>query len=215
MAKDAPSWTPVEAAADWLRGKTADDFAIIEAEGRPTFLTDIRRRNVKTGELESVPVRVRMPNATDRIKARFDALEWVRALGKLKDRPSWEEACRQLGAEYVDQIDSVCLLARCMRDHDAPEHQHQHYSNLDGMYGRRSLLDLWERVNELEKLEDPRIDELTEDQFWTLIAAIDRTRSLGPLAGISGRARDNFVHSMAFRLSASRKDSSSSPSTET
>lgn len=199
----------------WMDGKTAADLDIIEADGRAAVLATIDQRDAKTGEVKQAPVRIWPPNHLDRAKARIDALEWVREIAQLKDRPTWTEACEMLGEAYVDQLDTVCLLARCTRDHDAPQHQHLTPQALDHAYGRGALMQLWEKLGHLTQQQDPRVDDLSEEQFWALVGAIDRARNAGPLVGISGPARDSFVLGMAQRLATSRKPSSSSPSTAT
>lgn len=210
-----PDWTPAEAAANWINGKTSEDFSILESEdGRQSYAEVVNRRNAK-GDLESVRVRVWPPDPLDKAKARVDALEWVQQIAKLDARPTWTSACELLGETYVDQLDTVCLLARCIRDHDDPNHQHLAYDELLRRYRFAPLMELWEKLDYISVLQDPRANELGEEDFWRLVDGIDKAKNVGPLAAISGRARDSCVLTMACLLAASRRNSSSSPSTAT
>jgi hypothetical protein len=199
----------------FLAGKTETDLDVMEHEGRAAVLEHVRRRDPKTHAVQNVPVRVWPPTHLEKVKARIEALGWLQQIAKLSSRPTWKEAEELVGHEYIDQLDTVCLLARCARDEDAPEHQHMHYEDLDRHYGRASLLELWERVGAHAAEQDPRITELDEDRFWELLLAIDKMKSVLPLVVLGGDERDSFVLTMASRLASSRKRSSSSPSTET
>ena len=211
-AATPPEWRPGD--PGWLAGKTEGDLDIIEHEGRAAVLESIRRKDPKTGETQNVPVRVWPPTHQEKIKARIEALEWLQRLAKLQVRPSWEEANKLVG-DYIDQLDTVCLLARCCRDYDAPEHQHMHFEDFDRYYGRASLLELWERIGAHASEQDPRIGQLDESRFWDLVAAIDKMKSVLPLVVLAGDERDSFVLTMASQLANSRKHSSSLPSTAT
>lgn len=207
--KKQHEWLDRDGVAEWFAGKAPEDLDIIEHEGRFAILETIHRRKPNSTAIESTLVRVWIPNHLDKAKARVECLGWVQELCRLPERPSWTEACEQLGEAYVDQLDTVCLLARCVRDHDAPEHQHLLYKDLDARYGRSALMDLWERLNHHDFQADPRQHELTEDGFWAAVQAIDRVRNPSPLAAIDGAARDSLVTSMAVRLWSSRQSSSS------
>lgn len=199
----------------WMDDKTAADLDIIEADGREAVLATIDQRNAKTGEIKRTSVRIWAPSHLDRAKARVDALEWIKDIYDLATRPTWVEACGLFGEVYVDQLDTICLLARCTRDHDAPQHQHLGPQALDHTYGTGALMTLWEKLGHLVEQQDPRVDELSEVQFWALVGSIDKARNVGPLVVISGRARDNFVLGLVQRLAISHKPNSSLPSTAT
>jgi hypothetical protein len=211
-AATPPQWRAHDGLRSWLQGKTGDDLDVIEFGPRPAYLEHIVRRNPKSGERESVAVRICAPTHVDRCRARIEALEWVQKLARLDKRPTWQEACDVFGPVYVDELDTVCLVARITRDHDAPEHQHRGYEALDELYGRASVMDLWERINVLDAWTDPRATELSEDDFWAVVATIDKVKNTSPLAAIAGGARDSFVTSMASRLLNFRISKSPSPS---
>jgi hypothetical protein len=210
-----PEWRDEDATVGWLRGKTPEDLDIIEFEGRPSYLDSIVRRNPKTGEVQSVPVRIISPSHMMKAKARMDALEWLAKAFKLKERPSWTEGIRLVGEAYLDTLDTVCLVARCTRDHDDPRHPHMHYEELDKYYVRSSIITLWESICQHDDGEDPRRDELGEEEFWTVVKAIEGARNCGPLVAIAGGARDAFVTSMASRLASYQTSKPCWPSTET
>lgn len=214
--RDAPpDWKPTEAAVPvWLQGVQPEDLDAVELEGRYYYRTALQRRDDK-GALQEVLVRVTVPTNFDKARARVDSLEWVQKLARLKARPTWEEAQKLFGEEYVDQLDTLCLVARITRDEDDPNHQYMWYEDLDRYHTRRSLEALQAQVHALDALSDPRQLELTEEQFWATVGAIDRVRNCSPLVAIDGRAQDSFVTTMASRLWASRTSESGSPSTPT
>ena len=210
-----PQWRKSEGLCEWLKGKSNDELDIIEFGARAAYLIHIDRRNPRTGEREQVKVRVLATNHVDKCKARIDALRWCQTLAGLKERPNWAEACAIFGEVYVDELDTVCLVARLCRDHDAPEHQHQHYEALDQLYGRASIIALWERLCLLEDWTDPRISDMSDEEFWAAVTAIDRVKNSSPLVAIAGAERDSFVTSMATRLLSFRTRKSPSGSGET
>jgi len=203
--KPKPKWGPSDGLKSWLEGKTADDLDVIEFADRPAYLETINRRNPSSGVRESLKVRICAPSHLDRAKARIEALEWCTKVAKHKGaRLNWGEACNIFGEVYVDEMDTVCLVARCCRDEDDPQHQHMHYESLDAFYGRASIVDLWERLCLLDAWTDPRVDDVDEDDFWAVVERIDKVKNASPLVAIAGGARDGFVTSMASRLMSYR-----------
>lgn len=206
--KKPPLWLKRDGLAEWFAGKDPAELDVVEVEGRFAIEETIHRRMMKTGEIESVLVRVWVPTSYDRAKSRIDCLEWIKRFARTKERPTWTEACELLGPAYVDELDTVCLLARCVRDHDAPEYQHLLPELLDERYGRSALIDFWDRLNHHDFQADPRSHEMDEETFWGVVQGIAKVRNCSPLAAIDGRVRDSFVLTMAERLWSSRTSSS-------
>lgn len=203
---EEPQWEPApqEDVAKWLAGKTPADFDAIEVAGRAMYPELIRRRNPRTGKIEAVRVLMKVPDQTEQMLARLEALDWCRGVAKLDSRPTKQEAEALWGADYFDQLDTIFLLARCLYDHEPlQDGNHPRYmtaENLAKMHPTSSLVDVYERLSHYQAVEDPRIIELDETQFVNTVLAIARVKNLSPLVVIDGRAHGIFVATMAERL---------------
>jgi len=206
---------------EWLGGKSPEELDVVEFEHRSLYPDTIKRRNPKDpSEILEKPIRLRVPNSRDRALARLDALQWAAELMKQQGHKPPEaltipnaEAC--FGRVYFDELDTKCLLARCILEHDAPHMQYLLPELLDKNHEHASLMELWDRLNFYVSLEQVQVQELTEERFLAIVAAIDRRRNLSPFVAIGGSARDSFIISMASRLQSFLTRSCCSPSTET
>lgn len=213
---EPPQWepSPPDAIAMWLAGKTPADFDAIEAEGRVMYPEVIRRRDPKSDALQEVPIYLRTPTTLEQVRARVEALVWVQKAAKLKERPTMDQAEAIFGREYFDSIDTLFLLERCIFDREplkeggayAPYMLAEH---LDKLHPKAALHDVYQRLSFYQAIEDPRIHELTENEFSQAVAAIAKVRNLSPLVAIDGRAHASFFVSMADRLTSSPTPSSS------
>lgn len=211
-----PQWRAApKSATQWLAGKTRQDLECLELEGRPLYRDAIRRRNPKTGEVEEVPVRLRTPTPLEQTRARLDASRWVAKLAGKAGTITVAEAAAQVGEQQLDALETICVLALCIREDEPP---HGQYATADilasGQFPRAALWDMWDRVAWHLDNEDPRVADITEEQFWVLVEAIDKTRNLSPLVALAGATRDSCVTSMASRLWSYRTGRSCSGSTE-
>jgi hypothetical protein len=198
-----PEWKPISAAGRWFANKDAAALDMLERDGRFYYDDCVERVEPGTGERKEIRVRVGAPTHHEKMKARIDALDIVKRLAKLSSRPTMEEAEKLIGSGYFDQVDTICLLARCIRDHDDPAHQYMTPEDLDHYHSAGSLSALWERLNWYANREDPQLEEVDETTFWDMLRAIDKRRDCSPLLVIAGRARDTFIVSMASRLLSS------------
>lgn len=207
--------------ADWFNGKSAAELDALEFQGRRLYAATIRRKDPRTGEVRERKVRLRVPSAADKAMAAIDALQWVRRMAserrvKLPELFTKEQAEGLVGAERFDALDTLCILARSVYEHDAPHDPlHQDAETLEREYDHGSLEELWSKLDQLQKIEDPREQALDEEQFLAVVATIAKRRNLSPLAVIAGPALDSFVISMAVRLQSYQTPKSGSPSTET
>ena len=204
---------------DWLAGKRPEDLDILELEdGRRLYPDALKRRKKGSDELEVVPVRIRPPSSRDKALARLDALSWARDLAAevRRDVPpdfTISQAEAIFGREYVDELDTKCIVARCTHDWDEPHDQYMLPRMLDEHYDHGSIYDLWDRICFWFERSDVRVDKLDREAMITVLAAIDRVRNVSPLVAIAGGARDSFIVSMASQLHNFLTDKSSSPST--
>lgn len=205
-AKTEPQWTPSppEAVAKWLEGKTLAELDAVELAGRALYPETLKRYNTaKRGAVEEIAIMLRVPTTLEQARSRVAALEQVQKICRLDKRPTMAEAEAILGSTYFDNLDTVQLLSLCILDAEPLDGVHPRYmfaDDLDRCHPRGSLLEVFERLNHYSSLEDPRIGEVTEDQFNQVVAAIARIGNLSPLLVIDGSARDNFMITMARRL---------------
>jgi hypothetical protein len=192
---------------DWLAGKRPEDLAIIEHEGTRLYPDTLKRRTSSDpNELEIVEVLIRPPTSRDKAMARLDALQWALKLareGGRKDLPpalTIQQAEAMLGATYFDELDTKCLVARCTHNPDPPHDQYLLPWILDTRHEHGSIMDLWDRISFWYDFTDVRVDELDDEQFLQVLAAIDTVRNVTPLLGFAGAARDGFVTTMARQL---------------
>jgi hypothetical protein len=195
--------SPPKEVEDWLAGKTSVDFDAIEEGGRALYPDIIRRRDPKTGELQQVHIMLRVPNHIETMRARIKALDWCQRELKLPTRPTKEDAERIFGADYFDELDTLFILEKAIRDKDPVGGGHPQYmvaEDLVKLHPKTSIIDVFQRVSFYQKIEDPRLPELEEGQFMQVVAGIARARNCGPLVVIDGRAQTSFIVSMAVRL---------------
>ncbi len=202
-----PQWvaSPPERIGKWLEGKTPADFNALEQDGRVLYPDAILRRDTKADRLLEVAVLLRVPTVSETVRARISALDWVAELSGAKTRPTKEQAEALIGGNYFDDLDTICLLEHCIVDIEPlPDGTNPKYMTakfLEKMHPKTSLHDVYARLSFYQAVEDPRIHDLTEEQFIQSVAAIARVRNVSPLVAIDGRAHGSFIVSMAERLS--------------
>ncbi|MEE9395182.1 MAG: hypothetical protein V3W41_22045 [Planctomycetota bacterium] len=205
-APKEPQWepSPPDAIKAWLEGKGPAEFAALEQEGRPLYPEAIHRHNPKSGNMEQIDVMLRVPTTMEQLRARTNTLDYLQQHAGLDARPTKVECEALWGEDYFDNTDTVFLLELCVLDVEPlangvrPPYMRAEF--LDKMHPRASLHAIYERLNFYQAIEDPRVTELTEEQFGQTVAAIAKQRNLSPLVVIDGRAHASFVISMAERL---------------
>jgi hypothetical protein len=168
-------------------GKTSwEDLEAIEVGGRIVFPDVIKRRR-SDGKLDEVPVCVRVPRKDERRRARSDAREWARR----------EKIDPEKDPELFEDMDTVCILALCIRERDRPEEQHQTYEVLEKSYDARSLQQVWHRLQVYEDLIDPREVAVDTNAFWGLVLDVARRRDILPLTDTGGPEQHSCIVRMA------------------
>jgi len=204
------------AAAKWAK-LTPEELEVIESGGRACYRDKLKRKDPKTGETQEVPVMVRAPNTLDKAHSRLEALAWAQKLAKDHGQaePRDVKAAEALYGAYFDELDTMCLLSRCVLEVEPPHDPYMLPEMLVAHHPRATLLDIWERLAIRVSQEDIRASELTESEVLAMVAEIDRRRDLGPLAAIALHARDSFVLTTASLLQSYLTGKRSSPSTAT
>lgn len=201
--------------AEWFAGKSLADLEVIEHEGRRFYAESIKRRDPKTGTVVEQPVLLRTPDTTTQALARQDALAWAQKLTKSKAPLKISEAEAILGASIFEDMDTVCLLARCTFKREMPGAMYRLYEFFEEGHTKAAIYELFARLDFYMLQEDPRAHAISEEEAWQAVGAIARVRHCGPLVAIAGSARDSFITFMASRLHSYRTLNAGSPSTET
>lgn len=169
-----------------IENKTWEELGVLEHEGRLVFPATIRRRT-KSGEIETIDICLRPLRRDERRSARLSARAWAHKLNLDPEKDP----------ELFEDLDTLCCLARAIREAKPPHEQHQQPEWLESHYDTGSLAELWDRLNVLTEMLDPRVDAHDEDTFWKLVLAIGRARNCLPLTGYAPRAQQTFILSMA------------------
>jgi hypothetical protein len=170
-----------------LRGKSWAELEAIEAaDGRLLFADTIKRKR-RDGTLEEVPIKLRVLRKDERRKARAEARKWAEkeALDPEKD------------AQLFDDLDTVCILARAIREVKEPHEQHMIAEQLEHAYDMRSLEELWSRYQVYEDLTDPRIHVQDDATFWAAVGACCKARNILPLTALGSLAQNACILRMA------------------
>ena len=186
--------------ADQLLGKSWDDLEVLEHAGHLLFPAEVYRR-VRGGEFEPIKVRLRVPRGTDLRKARVKAREW--ALEEGLDL--------QADRDLVDDLEIMCTLARAIRNATPP---HEPWvadpRELDKDYDRRSLMQVWGKLDSLVHVLDPAPNTISGDEMVALLGAIVRENSIVPLAVYGPESQAGFIVTMAGQLLSLLQSKSSS-----
>jgi hypothetical protein len=169
-----------------INGKTWEELEAIEQDGRLLFPDAIRRKS-KDGTVAPTPIAIRVLRKGERRAARREAREWA----------SREGVDPALDPELFEDLDTLCILARAIRDPEPPHAQFQKAEWLEQHFDNGSLAEVWDRYPLYESRVDPRVDAATEKDFWQLVLEIGRTRSISPLTGFAPRVQHSLVLSMA------------------
>jgi hypothetical protein len=209
MADHAPT------ASAWLEGKTVAELEAIEHEGR-VLIPEAMRFVGANGKERLDRYYMRIPTEGERGMARLKAVRLVaehmgpdakRAMGA---GDTWTIAKAQavIGADVFENFDTTCIVAASLREWDAPHGPAFLPEILITTYLPATIFDAFERLDFYSKLYNPRLAELTDDDFWKAVAGIAKTKNLGPLAVMRGDAQTSFVVRMAETLWTSHPPSS-------
>lgn len=212
MAHDIPAW---------FAGKTLEELNAIEVAGR-VLIPDALNKIGPKGEPISVPVLVRVPSEGERARGRMEAIKlvaerYLKQMGRDPEKHTVERARIVIGAEVFEDLDTYAIVAQSLFEPrvDAGKPTPAFLlSVLYDSYPKSSIFDIYDRIEFYAKLFNPRMDNLSDEQFWGCVEAIARVRNLSPLVGISGSEQTGCITRMAVELSNSRKLKFSLPSTE-
>jgi hypothetical protein len=169
-------------AREALAAKRWDELEALEHEGRVLYPEVIRSRG-KGGVLKEVPVAIRVLRKDERRKAKLEAEDWAKE----------EKLDRDREPGLFDDMDTLCILARALREPKAPHDQFATFKALEHDYDMRSLDELWSKYKIYEDLTDPRDGIQTDVEFWAVVGAIGRTRNILPLTECESPAQNGCI----------------------
>jgi hypothetical protein len=190
---------PTNDVMDWLKGKTPEDFAIIEHCGR--LLWPIKLQRLKSDK------KVSEEPAYLQVLDPLDLMDAKQAAARLFDARKFDKDDERYKDMWA-MLEMYAQVAIALRDNEA---------NVDGTHYQKHSVDIlldskatsisYAEVRRLHsmldifsKFEDPRLDQMTVEEVMELVYAIAKARNLSPLVGIAGSAVDTFVMSMADLL---------------
>ncbi len=167
--------------------------AIEQDGGRLLFPFSLQRKTHKGWE--DIPVMLKVPREPDTRKARLRAREWAKK----------EKLDPDLDPEFFSNMDTMCLLADCIRNVKAPHEPWEPFpEKLEELYDRPSLDAAYAQIDALKTVIDPRPHNISEEEMWGIIAAVAKARNIVPLAAFAGESQNNCVVTMAQLLMSSR-----------
>jgi hypothetical protein len=189
-----------------LIGRDWAGLEVLERDGRLYFPDKIYRRRAD-GEFEGVDVLLQVPREPDLRWARMQA----RRLAAASDPPLDLDR----DADLVSNLESMCLISRCMRDADVPAREYDpDPEHLEASWEKPALTQIYEKLDRLMQVVDPRPESIDEGQMMAAVAAIVQARNILPLAVFGQGAQVTCVVTMADRLVSLLESKSSSGSSE-
>lgn len=170
-----------------LTRKTWDELEAIEHQSRLMFPITLNRR-AKSGKLVEARAMARVPRLPELRQARIEARKIAESEGL---DPSKDP-------DLFDDIDTVCVLQRCIRSTTPP---HEPFcpsvSELEATFDPDSLRAAWSTLEALRTFVDPRPQDVSEEEVRALIVAIASTRTIAPLAAFAGSSQVESLVRMA------------------
>ncbi len=209
----------------WFAGRTAGELLAVEQHNGLHLFPEALRRRGTDGLEAREDVLVCVPTKAICAEARLDAIIHVQRMArdrKLKlTVETMEQAQSVVGVALFDDFDTYAIVSRCTFEPKLGKDGPQRFALMDLLlanYPQPSIFDLFDRLQFYLDLVDPRVPELSEEEFWASIAAVARCRNISPLSVMRGALQAGLVVRAATELVQLRlaaTSSSSSPSTET
>ena len=175
-----------------LLSKDWAGLEVLENEGRLLFPDKIYRRSVD-GTFKGQDVLLQVPREPDHRWARLEA----RRLADASKPPLDPEHDRDL----IENLEAMCLVSRCMRDPKVPTREFDPSpEHLEEAWDKGALTQIYEKLDRLAQIVDPRPESISEDEMYAVVAAIVKARNILPLAVYGPAAQNICVVTMADRL---------------
>jgi hypothetical protein len=175
-----------------LLGRDWKGLEVLESDGRLLFPDKIYKRTVD-GSFIGQDVLLQVPREPDLRWARLEA----RRIAAASDPPLNPELDRDL----IENLEAMCLVSRCMRDPKVPTREFDpDPEHLEAAWDKGALTQIYEKLDRLAQVVDPRPESLGEDEMFAVVAAIVKARNILPLAVYGPAAQNICVVTMADRL---------------
>lgn len=191
--------------SEWLKGKTPEDFDLIEFGGRVLWPDKLKRlKGDKT--YEEVPVCIRVPRFQEELEA-YATAQRIAAEHNIDVKRD---------EDMFKQLHVIARAALAIREPKAPHGQFQPaevlMSSKDTGIAMTEIALVASKIEIFSRLEDTRLTTIDEETAIKAAFAIVEVRNLSPLAVIAGSALDDCVISMASALVRCLVDRSWQPS---
>lgn len=178
-----------------LLGRDWKGLEVLEQDGRLLFPDKIYRRKVD-GSFEGQAVLLQVPREPDIRWARLEA----RRLASASNPPLNPERDRDL----IENLEAMCLVSRCMRDPKVPTREFDPSpEHLEEAWDKGALTQIYEKLDRLAQVVDPRPETIGEDEVLAVVAAIVKARNILPLVVYAPAAQNICVVTMADLLVSS------------
>jgi hypothetical protein len=177
---------------DQLLKRDWKGLEVLEQDGRILFPDKIYKRSVD-GSFEGHAVLLQVPREPDlrwaRLEARRLAMESKPPLDPERDR------------DLIENLEAMCLVSRCMRDPKVPAREFDpDPEHLEAAWDKGALTQIYEKLDRLAQVLDPRPESISEDEMFAVVAAIVKARNILPLAVYGPAAQNICVVTMADQL---------------
>ncbi len=199
-----------EHVAEQIVGKTWEELKVVEFADYLLFPEKLYRRS-SDGSFATTDIYLRVPRENENRKARALA----RAICA-KDGID-----PKLDPELLDNLDVICTLSVAVRNTSDPyEPWEPDPESMEKRYDKESLIHLWNKLEVLNDVINPRPQDITEAEMLAVVAAIVKERSIAPLHVFDGPAQNTCILFMAqlcqtlvdFKLSSESSTSSTAES---
>lgn len=177
-----------------LRSKTWEELEAIEHEGRVLYPDALRRRTAK-GEVTEKKVLIRVLRKDERRKAFLEAVKLAQGSGVLpKELADLSNVrAKAIDDQLFDDLDTLCILARAIRDPEPPHVQHGTAEDLEHDYDMRSIEELWSRYKVYEDRSDPRLEIVDEKTMWSALRALAKAGHILPLTELASPSQNACI----------------------
>lgn len=189
----------------WIEGKTLAELEGV-LYGTTILVPDALRFRLPDGSIRHDPVLIRVPGIPDLMQARFDAIAYIAKLAKNPAITDMKAAVEAVGQTYFQQIDSYAICAICTHERTTPGDGYDlppRFMLLDLFlctYLGDVIEDLLDHMGLLKKMIAPRLEHLTEAQFWEVCGAIATKGNLSPLGDMREDTWQGFLVDACARL---------------
>jgi hypothetical protein len=211
--------------AAWLRGKSIEELAAVR-HGRQLLFPDALTYYGAGIKPREDKILIRVPRGVDRERALIQAMLYVQQ--KVPQKSSFKVETREaaqkfIGADRFEVIEICAIVAACSHDgavslNLAEDKMPPPYMGLEMLmeeYSESTILDVYEHMDLLSKMLNPRFESLTPFQAWACVEAASEKQTASFLAGMLASTQLDWLLWVCRELWSCRTSSSSFNSLQT